>query len=185
MTLHDPHVAVGCFIRSSAAVKSVDGAIRTLHEYDTEGTVNEVSTGVWPDIVKLTDETADSTALEQYERFRTWADDNGVSLAPAFTKREWTNRLTGESDTIVRLPVLCLAIYIDDECVSVAPHSTGTDVYTVKDALNDIDTLPRVREASEIPGFSVGDTVRTATTSEAEAEAESDEPTHEERTTRQ
>jgi hypothetical protein len=177
VTPHDPHVAVDCFVRSAAAVKSVDDAIRTLREYDADGTVDELWMDRWPAEVRQTDEVSNGTVLTQYGRLRRWSDDNGVSLEPAFTRRERTTLVGDESDTFLRLPVLCLAIHVDGEFVGVAPHSTETGVYTVTDALTDIDTLSRDGDPADVPEFSLSPPVRTATT-------QSDGPEREERSTK-
>jgi hypothetical protein len=92
--------------------------------------------------------------LDDYERFRTWADNDGVSLEPAFARRTRTT-LGGDGPVaFLLLPVVCLAVRVDGDLVTVAPHSTGATAYTVTDALSDVETLPHAgsnREVDDLP----------------------------------
>ena len=89
-----------------------------------------------------------------YERFREWADGEGVSLEPAFEVRRRSTLDSDDTDAFLVLPVLCLAIHVDGTLVSVAPHRTETGTHTVEDALTHIESMPRIREVgtvSELP----------------------------------
>jgi hypothetical protein len=68
-----------------------------------------------------------------------WASDYGVSLTPAFDRHDRSNWYTGIEDTVVTLPVLCLAIYEDDELRSVYPHVCEHGPRTVADGMEQLE----------------------------------------------
>lgn len=72
---------------------------------------------------------------ELAREFREWASAAGVHLAPCFDTRECYADASGEKRTELVLPVLCLAVYEDDELVDVTPHATEDGVVTVTDAI--------------------------------------------------
>jgi len=76
-----------------------------------------------------------SEAMETYEEFRTWAEENGFSLEPAF--RERTRSFIGMDDVeeVVVFPVVALALYDDRDLAAVFPCSDEERTYTVEDAL--------------------------------------------------
>ena len=87
----------------------------------------------WAKRVPIDGDTAREQSL--VESFDQWAADRDVSLAPCFDTRDCYSEETGSRRTELVLPVLCLAIYEDDELVEVAPHGTGDDVVTVADCI--------------------------------------------------
>lgn len=169
MTRHTPHVAVDCYVRASAAQDPVDDVLDTVHEYADAGSVDELSVGVWPDRIRLGDDDA-GAVIDDYERFQSWADTDGVSLEPAFTRRTRTTLPRDDPDTFLVLPVVCLAVRVDGDLVTVAPHTTGTTTYTVADALSDVAALldregEEDRELSDLPpGHAARSAVEDATT---------------------
>lgn len=136
-------VSVDCYVRATADVLPVDEIISTARTYEEEGLLTEAAVEFWPTEIRLTDETEETDIVRSYRQFQTWADDEGVSLEPAFTRRKRTSMVSDTSETVLVLPVLCLAVYNSGELVSVAPHTTETSQYTVVDALADISSLPR------------------------------------------
>lgn len=157
MTRHKPHVALDCYVRASAALEPTDDLLETLHEYADTGLVDEFSLDVWPDRVRLGDDgSASAAVVDDYERFRTWADKDGVSLEPAFACRTHATMAHDDPDAFLRLPIVCLAVRVDGDLVTVAPHTTGTTAYTVADALSDVEALldldvPSDRELGDLP----------------------------------
>lgn len=160
-----PQVSLDCYVRASAPGEIIDGVIETLHSYDGKDVIDEFTVELWPEEVRLTEEAEDSAVLAHYDRFRAWADGAGVSLEPAFTRRRRTPLVGGDTETFLVVPVVCLAIRVDGELVRVAPHSTDTRVYTVADALSDIESLPRLSPFEDPSDFPPGHPVRSATTS--------------------
>lgn len=79
--------------------------------------------------------------IDDSERFRAWADNNGVSLEPAFEHRIRTTPAGDDQDAFLPLPVVCLAVRVDGDLVTVAPHTTGTTADTATDTLSDVASL--------------------------------------------
>jgi len=155
-----PHVAVDCYVRASTMAAPVGGLVETLSEYDEEGIVDELAIEIWPEEVSLAADTKKQPALDRYDRLRAWADDRGVSLEPAFARRERTSLANDGSDAVLVFPMVCLAVRVDGKLVSVAPHSTATGTYTVADALADIVSLSS-SSPEDGPAFSLDRSVRS------------------------
>ena len=133
-------VTFDCYLRASTIAGPLDDIVETLHEHERCGTIDELSVTVWPNRIRLTEETERDSILDRYCQFRAWADKNGVSLEPAFTLEERMTLVCDDPQTVLNLPALCLAISVDGDLVSVVPHSTETTTYTIEDALADIET---------------------------------------------
>lgn len=73
---------------------------------------------------------------ERIAAFERWADECGCSLSPAFETREWRGDVltTTTGAEVVRLPLMTIAVYADDELAAVVP-SRGGPVETVPDCL--------------------------------------------------
>ena len=94
---------------------------------------HRLSTGVNPR------EAADIERLEQ------WASDHGCSLAPAIDRHDRHSAFTGE-DSVVSLPLVCLACWEGDELVGVYPHRGPCGHCTVADGLDRIEAALRSGE---------------------------------------
>lgn len=138
MTPLQPAVTIDCFVRASALAEPIDAVIERLRDCETRDVIDELTVEAWPAEIGLTDVPENSIGA-RYELFETWADRNDVSLGPAFATRERTTLVDGEPDTVLVLPVLCLAVHVDDTLANVVPHRTGTMTYTVEDALADLE----------------------------------------------
>lgn len=125
--------------------------IDTLSRLEDEGRIDELTVSVWGRIVGLsttarrTDEG--QAILDTIAAFRAWARATGRSLNPAFTTRETTARITGESHASILLPTMVLAEYHDGELHHVTPHQQNGAVTTVADRVN---TLTTVRTTSPL-----------------------------------
>lgn len=139
MTDPGTRVTFECYLRASTLAGAPDDTVETLREYERAGTIDELSVTIWPNRLRLTEETADDPVVDRYSQFRTWADDNGVSLEPAFRIEARTTLVCDDPETVLNLPALCLAIRIDGDLMSVVPHSTETTTYTIGDVLADIE----------------------------------------------
>lgn len=73
--------------------------------------------------------------LAVIDRFARWAARNGLTLEPAFQRREVTTFVHPKERVEIVVPVACLAVYEDDDLRTVAPCSNGEHVETVGDAL--------------------------------------------------
>lgn len=132
-------VSIDCYVRASTLVEPVNNTIEILRDYNQRGVFTELTIEAWPAEVPLTDETDASENVARYERFQGWADTHGVDLQPAFSTRDRTTLLSDTPETVLVLPMICLAIHMDGQLVSVVPHSTDMATYTVEDALTALE----------------------------------------------
>lgn len=77
--------------------------------------------------------------LSSIAELEAWATDRGLSLAPALDRHERHNWYTGVDDAVVTLPVICLAIYEDDELRGVYPHVCPEGPRSVADGLDRLE----------------------------------------------
>lgn len=106
-----------------------------LERVASAGGLEDYSVSSWAKRVPL---DSDTEEMECYEEFRRWATDEDVTLAPFFDTRECYSMTTGEKRRELVLPVLCLAIYDDDELVYVAPHATASTTATIPDCVDQL-----------------------------------------------
>jgi hypothetical protein len=78
-------------------------------------------------------------ALPTVADLQAWADDHGVSLAPAFDSHDRHNWYTGIDDAVTALPVVCLALYEDDELTAVYPHVCDRGPRSVADGMEQLE----------------------------------------------
>lgn len=107
-----------------------------LEELESDGVIDEVSTTFWAKRVPI--DGGDSPERARYNEFCEWAREAGVCLAPFFDTRECYSFETGEKQTELVLPALCLAIYADDAVTQVAPFTAGGESRTIEDCLTDL-----------------------------------------------
>jgi hypothetical protein len=108
--------------------------IDRLGRLASAGTLDAYEIETWPDEVALSEHTRHSRVVETYRRFRTWAEDTGVSIAPPFDRRTVTS-LVGRTEEVLTLPVMCLAVYEEELC-GVYPCNDGDETWTVTDYLD-------------------------------------------------
>ncbi|MXV64395.1 hypothetical protein GS429_20455 [Natronorubrum sp. JWXQ-INN-674] len=132
-----PTTTVVCHVRAPLLLEPVDRQIETLQACESEGTIDELLLRSWPKEIALTDESPYQEALESFERFERWADEHGVSIRPPFRKRSTTSQISGETRTLLVMPLACLEVYADDELVGVFPHSDdgSEETYTTDEAI--------------------------------------------------
>lgn len=138
MSAPRPSITVECYARTAPLGTSVEGTLDTLREYRDQGVIKDVSLEAWPDEAVLEGYTEETPIVVRYRRFRSWAEEAGVSLRPAFTVRERGSLIDDRTHAVLVLPECCLAVYVDGELATVAPHRTGTTTYAVEDALADL-----------------------------------------------
>ncbi len=126
--------------------------IDRLSSLQSAGHIAGFAVETWPDEVAVSEHTRHSRVVETYERFRSWADDAGVSISPPFDRRTVTT-LVGRSEEVLTLPVLCLAVYEADLC-GVYPCADGEETLTVTDfvdAHGATDATPRPADLVDVP----------------------------------
>ncbi|MFC6940360.1 HTH domain-containing protein [Salinirubellus sp. GCM10025818] len=158
-----PPVTVECYARTAPQGTSIEDTLDTLREYRDRGVIEDVSFEVWPDEVALEGYAEETPIVDRYRRFRSWAEGVDVSLRPAFTVRERGSLIDDRTDAALVLPERCLAVRVDGELATVAPHRADGTTYTAEDALADIERSdPEFRVRA-----SVADSVTEPTTTAA------------------
>lgn len=113
--------------------------ISQLRRLEGEDRISGFSVRVWGKQIEADGADLDGATNDVRERiaeFEAWADHNGHSLEPAFSRRTKSVPLTDEQREVIVPPVICLAVYEDDELVGVFPCSNGDGTNTVDDCLN-------------------------------------------------
>ena len=147
---------IEAFVRSSPPAGARDSAARTVDRLRTlveAGRVDEYSVYHWG---RTVDPGAVPPCLEMedllFDRvgsFRSWAVDADVELE-GFVRRE-AGGLLEEPRTVLVVPVVALAEYVDGELVGVAPHSGGGETLTVEGYLDALESTGRGRRADDDP----------------------------------
>lgn len=73
------------------------------------------------------------------DEFVSWARREGYSLEPAFEIRKRESELDPRTDTVLTLPLVCVALYDDEELLAVFPHAEDGGVRSVEDCLERLD----------------------------------------------
>ncbi|MFC7019144.1 MULTISPECIES: HTH domain-containing protein [Haloarcula] len=110
---------------------ALEGTLRNLVD---AGVLDDVETVDWDKRV-CADGPAETAEEIRYEEFREWAEQANVSLTPCFDTRACYSTTTGERETHLVMPTMCLAVYEDDELVRVAPHATGGGTESVTECV--------------------------------------------------
>ncbi len=126
---------VVCHVRAPLLLEPVDGQVETLQTCESEGTVDTLLLRSWPEQVTISEESPHQEVLETFERYERWADRQGVSIQPPFNERTARSSVTGQANDVLVTPVLCLAIYRDEQLVGVFPHSAADETYTATEAI--------------------------------------------------
>lgn len=154
-TRMDPTRRVEVFLRASVPFDArarqlvVLGRVEALQ---ARGLVDEIRVDTWAH--RITDAPPEATlALSALDRFEHWALAHQATLSPGFDTHECHSGFTGQRFDTTVLPVVCLAVYDDDELVAVYPHSTGAGCVSVADGLAmleaDAGEVPDVRPSSD------------------------------------
>lgn len=131
-------VRVEAYIRPELLIDPIDGRLQTVETLQEEGVIDEVDIEVWPPKVPLI-ETSFTGVIDVFDTFTEWANANGVEIQPPFRVCETSSEFTGETKTVLRLPSLCLAIYVDETLESVIPHTDGKSQYTIEEAITALE----------------------------------------------
>ena len=99
-----------------------------------QGLVDSVDVTYWHRLSTGLDphETSAIEAMEQ------WADERGCSLVPAFDRHDRHSAFLGD-DSVVTLPIVCVACWEGSDLVGVYPHVGPCGHCTVADGLDRIE----------------------------------------------
>lgn len=99
--------------------------------------IADVEIKTWAAVNPALEELSDSgpSVTLTVKSFQTWADREGYTLQPAFTRRETSSMLSSRSTTEITVPIMCLAVYEDSDLCCVAPCSNGERTYSVEQCL--------------------------------------------------
>ena len=126
---------VTAYVRPTTLLEPIDSRLATLHTLAKDDVIDGLSVELWPGKVSLSGETVYSEALDAFDRFDQWADENGVSIRPPFVVQSTTSELRGETHRILRTPVMCLALTVDGDLAGVFPHTDGETEYVTTEAI--------------------------------------------------
>jgi len=140
---HNTRLAV--YLRTRVASETERRQNSVLGRADSlrqQGLVDEVEVTYWNRLSTGVDtrETSDIEAMEE------WAADSGCSLVPAFDRHDRHSVFIG-NDSVVTLPVACVACWEDDRLVGVYPHAGPRGHCTVADGLDRIEAAVRSGES--------------------------------------
>jgi hypothetical protein len=82
------------------------------------------------------------TVRRHVAEFEEWAREHDVSLEHTFERNRLRSTITGESFSVVSLPVVCLAEYVDGELAGIYPCRTGDRVCDVREFLSQSQREP-------------------------------------------
>lgn len=120
-----PRVVVWTRARSPPPGDARRETIATLRELDAADVLADVTVHTWGRSVPASPpETDESPVRDRVERFQAWAARTDHSLEPAFRYRERTTLVSAHAEAVIRLPMLCLAVYDRDDLVAVFPCAT-------------------------------------------------------------
>jgi hypothetical protein len=126
------------FLRDSVPIAATTEQSRILGRLQAlaaAGVVAALSVQRWPHRVTV----GDTQARREFalcREFEAWADAHGVRLAPAFERHDCHNSFTDSHYRTAVLPVVCLALYDDDDLVALYPHTCETGIRTVLDGIS-------------------------------------------------
>lgn len=124
---------------------------RRLQDLQCKGVFDAVETTVWNKRIPV--EGSDCPERSLYNEFSAWASEAGACLAPFFDTRECYSFETGQKQTELVLPAICLAVYEDDELVQVAPFARGGSPRSVEECLDDLERSRDVPTTTTITAF--------------------------------
>lgn len=135
MNFHTDDVTVEAYVRPAQLLEPCDAKIGTLRRLESTDRIEELTLHTWPEKIALAEQTPYTEAVDAFERMKAWADEHDVDVQPPFSVRTTTSSYTGETRTVLRTPVMCLAVHVDGRLANVFPHSRGEDTYGVVDAI--------------------------------------------------
>lgn len=109
--------------------------IDRLSELRTADAIGTFDVETWPDEIALSGHTEHAEVVDVYREYRDWAEDHGLSITPPFEKRT-VSSLIGGQEEVLTVPIMCLAVYEDDDLSGVYPCSNDDRTWSVTDYLD-------------------------------------------------
>lgn len=99
----------------------------------------DIEVGVWPKRVRVSDSRS-WDIIDNYQRYRDWAEKNGLELYPAFKRQLVENNYTDETYEEIIFPIASVAIYENSNIEFVFPSGSVNPqeeiIYKVGDFIN-------------------------------------------------
>jgi len=112
--------------------------IDRLSALRTAGVLADFDVTTWPEEIVLTGSNRQEELLETIAGFEDWAADRGLSLRPPFETRT-ASRLVGDSEDVLRTPMLLAAAYDGDDLAGIYPCTDGTKTWTIPEFLDALE----------------------------------------------
>jgi hypothetical protein len=132
------------FVRSlspEGARVEQESVIDRLQALRDRGILADVSLTIWGSRLRPTSAHRTETGgeiLDTIDRLEAWADRQEPPRSLCFDSRTVRSTITGEHETELVLPLICLAVSEGDHLRCVAPWREGEVVHTVTDCLDAI-----------------------------------------------
>ncbi len=81
------------------------------------------------------------SVMDHVKEFEQWLAENSLSMDGLFSDRDIDSSISNERYSVKSLPLICLAVYQDDELRDFYPHRGSTNTYTVPDFLDSLETV--------------------------------------------
>ena len=138
-----PERRVVLYIRQHASAALVEGLCRLVgrvRRLETDG-IAAVEIATWGPVTPALEAFGDTgpTTMLTAESFLAWAEREGYTLQPAFSRRDASSLVGPESSTELRVPTACLAVYVDGALTFVAPCSDGERTHSVAACLDALE----------------------------------------------
>lgn len=138
-TAQQETVRVVLYLQQHASAELVQRLRRTgarVRRLEADG-IADVEIKTWAAVNPALEEFSDSgpSVSLTVKSFQAWADREGYTLRPAFARRETTSMLSSRPAAEIRVPIMCLAVYEDNNLCCIAPCSDGERTYSVEKCL--------------------------------------------------
>ena len=125
--------------------------INRLERLEAIGAIGDYTVEVWGDRLAEPDVHRTETGRRisgLIERFRSWADDQGMSVSKFFDTETVRSKVTDEEYSQIAFPAMTLAEYGPDGLEFVTPCSDGEIVHGIRDRLDAIEAASPLESAS-------------------------------------
>ena len=116
-------------------------AIDQFTELAATGVIDDFDIQTWPEEIPVSQRNEHGEVLATVDRYEQWATERGLSLRPPFETRT-SSLLVGGSTEVLRLPMIAVAVYADDDLVGVYPCTDGDTTWSVTDCIDSLTADP-------------------------------------------